>query len=255
MNDRPISISLPSLPFWTDRPGLLSVTFTGVDAETDIGRLRQINADYPVAEWRVLYSHTKTGIGRYPKRSWIESFVDSNPTEVRCALHLCGKAAQEWIEGESYLRDLARHFDRLQLNIVGARTNSSVLRQALLANAHPSVITQHHEGNAKLTQELYGLPNHAILFDGSGGRGRLPEGWPEPVLGVAGGYAGGLGPSTIGPQDDLIARVTQGQPYWLDMEQSLRDKQDVFDLNKVQAVLDSLSQKLVSQPGGAKFGI
>lgn len=226
------------------------MTFTGVDADTDLARLAAISQSCPAVEWGVLYSHTKTGAGRYPSRSWIRSFVDQKPVGMRCAIHLCGRAAHEWIAGEPYLRALALAFDRLQLNVFGPRTDVPTLRQALEDRAHPSVITQHHGGNAAMTQALQGLPNHAILFDGSGGRGRLPEGWPHPVPGVAIGYAGGLGPSTIAEQDAIIAVAAQGRPYWLDMEQSLRDAQDHFNLDQVQKVLDCLGPQLAPIPSG-----
>jgi len=232
-------------PIFARYPRLRTVTFTGVDARTDLDRLRQISAAYPpgAIEWGVLYSIAREGIEpRYPDLGWLDRWAFDESHGLTTALHLCGPIAQAWInEPDHDIQTLARAFGRLQLNVVGDRTNLAALRQAIAEGRHPYVLTQHHAGNAPLTAALAGLPNHGVLFDGSGGRGQVPVTWPDRLVGTACGYAGGLGPATIREAADAIARACPDQPYWLDMEQAVRTKDDAFDLDAVTAVLAALS--------------
>jgi hypothetical protein len=81
----------------------------------------------------------------------------------------------------------------------------------------------------------------AGLFDGSGGTGKKPARWPNPVYRCPLGYAGSLGPD--GLLDDLsaIERASGGHDFWIDMEASLRSRVgglDVFDMAKCRRVLE-----------------
>lgn len=234
---------IPHRIHWPHHPGLLSVTFTGVDETTSFSDLARLSATCPAIEWGVLYSHQRAGKeGRYPSLAWIQALQTQWDPRWRRALHLCGSAAHDWIAGDPTMRELAKLFDRVQLNVVGDRTDQAALRQALEAGAHPAVITQHHAANQGLTDALSGCPQHAVLFDGSGGRGRLPEQWPTPVPGKAVGYAGGLGPATIAQQAQIIGQRVAGHAHWLDMEQALRDAQDRFDPSSVARVIEALDE-------------
>lgn len=236
---------VPTHQPWSQWPGLRSVTFTGVDEATDWATLVNLSEARPEIEWGVLYSTQHAGVDgrwRYPSLAWIQALAERWPTGTRRALHLCGQAAHAWIAGDADLRALGAQFNRIQLNVVASRTDSSALHRALAQQAHAAVITQHHDGNRPLTEALGGLANHALLFDGSGGRGQLPGTWPLPLPHRAVGYAGGLGPLTIAQQARRIQDLVQGQPHWLDMEQALRDSEDHLDLTRVQAVLAALDQ-------------
>ena len=225
-------------PGW---PGLHSITFTGLDEQLPWSRWLDMAHRYPVAEWGVLYSKQRAGQDpRYPSLAWIQGLEDRWPSGVRRALHLCGSAVHDWIAGDPQLRALAMRFDRLQLNLVADRTDLAALRYALETGAHGAVITQHHDRNRRVTEALAGLHNHALLFDRSGGRGQVPDGWPAPWPDRAVGYAGGLGPETILEQIRRIELVTRGRPYWLDMEQALRNALDQFDLALVLEALRRL---------------
>jgi hypothetical protein len=142
-------------------PDLQTVTFTGVDEATDLDALRALNDRYPqgAIEWGVLFSDSRAGNeGRYPHLSWIDRWAFNESVGMNTALHLCGQAAHAWIAGDDDLRSLARGFSRLQLNVVGPRTDAVALRAALDEGIHPQVLTQHHAGNAALTAALTGAP-------------------------------------------------------------------------------------------------
>jgi hypothetical protein len=80
------------------------------------------------------------------------------------------------------------------------------------------------------------------LYDGSGGRGVSPDKWFPPLPGKRCGYAGGLGLDNI--KDELIdiKRVADNAPVWIDMESSLRDRNDNFDPFVCMKILEDVSK-------------
>jgi phosphoribosylanthranilate isomerase len=81
------------------------------------------------------------------------------------------------------------------------------------------------------------IPNHALLFDESTGRGIGPGRLSAPVAGHFCGYAGGINPGNVKRVLGEIAAVAAGQTTWIDMESGVRTD-DRFDLKKVRMVLD-----------------
>jgi len=74
-------------------------------------------------------------------------------------------------------------------------------------------------------------PNASFLFDESKGRGVVASSWPPPPPNAKFGYAGGLGPATLGAQLPLMRAAVsssssehgrQSASFWVDMESSLR---------------------------------
>ena len=78
-----------------------------------------------------------------------------------------------------------------------------------------------------------------MLFDSSGGRGIRRAQWPTPLSGVRCGYAGGLGPENLRLEMPRIAAVA-GPDYWVDMENSLRDADDHFSVDKARLALNAI---------------
>ena len=63
------------------------LTFTGIDAGTDLARVESLSNTYPI-EWGVLFSPDRQGQEpRYPAMSVIDNFRD---LDVRKSAHLCG---------------------------------------------------------------------------------------------------------------------------------------------------------------------
>lgn len=89
--------------------------------------------------------------------------------------------------------------------------------------------------------------NMSVLFDASCGKGILTTSIRPPLTNpdVMSGYAGGLGPDTIGNILNMIIENCEGKPVWVDMESSLRvlvtDKnatnKDVFSIDKAFACI------------------
>ena len=70
--------------------------------------------------------------------------------------------------------------------------------------------------------------NHALLVDGSGGRGVSPESWARPETYKQVGFAGEMGPENLALELPRIALVAASES-WVDMEGKLRPA-DWFDI-------------------------
>ncbi len=228
---------------------LTACTLTGVDTHTDLDRVFDLSRRYPFAEWGVLYSPGRAGragMWRYPDIAWFERMLlprlAANPGGPRFALHLCGGAVGEFLNGEGAAARIAADFPRIQINLRNGRDQSPLLCEALRRHPDQTLITQHNLGNLLLHRDLSGFPNYAVLFDSSGGRGILRRRWSAPLMQesriLACGYAGGLGPENLATELPRIRDAAQGQPFWIDMESRLRDDHDRFDLDRAGRCLE-----------------
>lgn len=237
------------------------VTFTGVDERTDFDHLIELviaagnNARF--IEWGVLYEPVKAGTGgRYPSLSWLEDFADkANEAGLNIALHLCGKAVKDLLDAVrtrersvdvKRLLALAEKFGRVQLNTIGKENDEQLFKQLITLLSRNEnrtcVLLQWNKHNEALCRRLRFEHNFEVLVDSSGGRGKVPTGWPMltefDVRRV--GYAGGLGPLNILEQLPQIYAASQERTFWVDMEQSLRDENDDFVLERCKQVLDQV---------------
>lgn len=192
-----------------------SITVTGADEQTDIRSLAQWNC-----EIGILYTATPEGRSRYPSYDWIAEVA---PLLPRLAIHVCGRKARAELLNE-YLC-IARFAQRIQVNgLIPAKDVEKICEIY-----HPrTIITQHSFNNRHLLD--VGAINHAILVDGSGGRGVSPDRWERPTTTKAVGFAGGLGPDNLSRELEKIKAVASGD-WWVDMEGKLRIN-DLFSIHK-----------------------
>ena len=229
-------------------------TLTGVDETTPLIELAVIADLYPHVEWGFLYSPKRAGTpGRYPSVERIERALTEVPKYVRMALHICGIGVPQLLEGEPVVsrlvEQIAARGGRVQLNFNAAdgEVNLDELRLVIESNPGVSFITQHNPSNQRVTQHLLALPNHAVIFDASGGRGVIPPSWPAPLALTPCGYAGGLGPETLEVQLKLIHKAAGDADYWVDMEGKLRDVHGRFDLRAARNCLELTLESMASQ--------
>lgn len=210
------------------------ITLTGIDAGTPLTELMGFAAASSVpVEFGFLYTATPEGRMRYPDRATLERLLLRH--RGAAALHVCGNIARAQLaQGE--LGELVGHVQRIQVN--GTLTAGQVDDLCLRYSGH-TIITQHTIANADLVH--VNASNHALLVDGSGGRGITPGQWVRPITDKAVGFAGGLGPHTLAAQLPRIARAARGA-FWIDMEQSLRSADDAFDSDRAQQVIAALAQ-------------
>lgn len=196
------------------------ITVTGIDERTrltDIQRLLDAGA-----EVAVLWSETPEGRNRYPSVHWISSM--HKHCRGKTALHVCGsKARERFLKRPGPYNGFAFNFDRIQIN---GRVDVSTL--ARCSGWGCEIITQDNSANAPLRD--IEVTRHAILVDGSGGRGIAPTAWVRPPTSKRVGFAGGLGPHNLSEQLTLIAAVATGD-WWVDMESGVRTD-DWFDADK-----------------------
>lgn len=229
---------------------LQTCTLTGVDEWTDFERMARLSRRYPFVEWGVLYSPGRQGVeNRYPVISGERWTALRTSYRCRLAMHVCGVGVSEVIGAGTYwLEAWLSGFGRVQLNLRGDRFAAEDVAQAVrkLRAADPQrrVILQLNSVNRGLCEELNGMTGLEMLWDGSGGRGVLAKSWAQwgdpahaAVSQCTWGYAGGLGPVNVAEELPKIIKAAGGRPFWIDMEQSLRNSEDRFDLDRAEEVL------------------
>ena len=212
------------------------LTFTGVDAATDLGRAAALSDRYLQLEFGIL-AGSRSGLPgepRYPDLDLVRTLPGVLP---RTALHLCGHLARAALRCDPAPVALAEGFDRVQINV--PRLMASHL-PGLIAFCElmdeRQVIVQRRD-HFPMPPTLH--PRLEWLYDPSGGRGVASDApWPAPFHdGRRWGYAGGLGatPRGITPIVAMLARTPRRVPLWFDMESGVRTD-DAFDLDKVETV-------------------
>lgn len=209
-----------------ERTGAPGITLTGADERTPLDALVRL-ADLG-AEIGLLYTFSPDGRHRYPDLRWIADATQA--LAGRAALHVCGQRARAGL-CHSDLSWLLGRVGRVQVN--GTLEPDKVLRLCEWLS-EKTVITQHTAANQRLVE--IDAPNHALLVDGSGGRGLAPRRWQRPRTEKAVGFAGGLGPKSLGRELPGIAAVAKGG-WWIDMESGLRDAADWFDVRRAEEVM------------------
>ncbi len=229
---------------------LLLCTLTGVDEATDLNRIAALSVCFPFAEWGFLFSPSRQGTDRrYPSVDFINRALVTIPWSAKVALHLCGNAVDDFIAGKNDARFLAEAVEnrrgRLQINVnlLKRPDITPPMLDAAIRRFQGSVIIQHHDANASVAAQLT-APNRAFLFDASGGRGLAPAQWPRTIPGVQCGFAGGLGPDSLGTELPRIDQASAGGLFWVDMESRLRDGNDRFDLERATRALEEVEKFL-----------
>lgn len=220
------------------------VTLTGVDDKTDLHQLISLSVKYPLVEWGILYSPKQQGLGgRYPSVDKLQHILSTIPSDVKIALHLCGSSVPGLFSGDELVVDLvntvAKRCGRVQLNFThnSGKVDIKDISNLLYNLPDLTVITQHNLANDSVWKNLLGHKNFNVLFDSSGGRGIERNIWPAPLPVPCCGYAGGLGPDNLARQLPVITDAAAQEPFWIDMEGKLRDKDDLFDLTKAEECL------------------
>lgn len=227
------------------------VTVTGADNSIHPRELVKLFLEYPFFEAGVLVSKDNYGTPRFPSIAWIDELCRSIVDHRQFALsfHGCGRYVKDLVEGRTadLLVDLYPNLDycqRIQLNTHnikhGFHADFVKLIQLPIMKGK-EFIFQFDEANYRVVQDIaqYADANCSILFDNSGGRGLLPDEWPEPIDGINCGYAGGLSPENLREQIMRIEEKAGETPIWIDMETHVRSENDkCFDLDKVRRCLD-----------------
>ena len=228
------------------------VTFTGVDENTDLGRLQEIAAEYPWAEFGILVgSQTCATACHNPIFPAIGTVHELRSILLsrQLAIHLCGWFARQANQPQWSnlpLMAMCAGFGRIQVNLHGDVEHPDYIQvnpEAMIAVAQDwgpsSVIIQHRQSWASAPVKH---PRVEYLFDRSEGGGTESfDSWPAPPCDMRVGYAGGLGPNNI-DQAIRFAIQHQDRPMWFDMERNVRTPDYWFDLDRVAEVCRQVEQ-------------
>ena len=206
----------------------LFVTFTGIDQDTNLNEVAELDAEYPgMIEWAVLLSKQRAGTFRYP-RPYVAQQLLERVNKV--ALHLCGEYAREVVNHDRFHLDLGvlpYRASRIQINM----PNSNFCSKNTSVNSR-----------LVLQCRLFEFPiNHNVdwLYDCSGGEGITPEAWPpSKASDPFHGYAGGIRPDNVEQVlQCLYAGNQPGSFFWIDMESGIRDENNAFSIAKCRRVM------------------
>jgi hypothetical protein len=218
------------------------ISLTGADDAVDPADLLALSQAFPAAEWAILLLPERAGTPRFPGPDWIRSFAAQAAAAcAHTAMHLCGEALLGFIDGKDSIFDAMQGFSRIQLNLkfgeVEGKYDPAALLERVAGNPRWQFIIQYAKDKQGLLPLLRDIPNHAVLFDESAGRGISPDSWDAPLSGHFCGYAGGLNPDNVAQNLATLGTVAAGHEIWIDMETGIRTN-DVFDLAKARRVLE-----------------
>jgi hypothetical protein len=199
------------------------VTFTGIDDRTDFKKIEILSKKYPV-EWGVLLCE-RSFDARFPSLQTVADF-SIQFKDCKKSAHLCGKLAREALILEKELEYL-HYFDRVQIN--GHNVEKSKI-DAFQKKYGVECIIQHRELEFPKTDD------YKMLFDKSGGRGKLPVDIPQLVTDQLVGFSGGINTDTV---SDYLSKIKGDGTFWIDMEAGVRTD-GWLDLKLVEEILSKI---------------
>lgn len=206
------------------------ITFTGADDHADIDGMVQLSKRYRV-EWGILLSKSRQGTGRYPGEEALSRYWALAGRHLVLSAHLCGEYSRLVMAGNGLANILPVDIGfckRVQVN----HAEPNIGRVSFFAGQWgPRGVIQWRGNTFPKTHQVH------LLFDRSGGQGKLSETWPEHPGGYQlVGYAGGITPDNI---LDVIVKIASKGDYWLDMESGVRTD-DRFDVEKCRRVCEAV---------------
>jgi hypothetical protein len=230
------------------------VTVTGADDSVAPATLGVLSDVYPRTEWGILVSENQTiiegGTPRFPSMEWLQALhSEACRRELQLSLHLCGRWVRELCKGSwgpliGALGSIMDVFQRVQLNFHGY-VHKLVPKEFFKSlrlldgqfNESKQYIFQLDGVNDWIASNACGEGlDVSVLYDRSGGAGKLPEEWTAPMAGIYTGYAGGLGSENVTEQLEKLEQLVGDEPTWIDAETRVRTDEK-FDQDKVSQFL------------------
>ena len=217
---------------------MIKISFTGIDKNTNVDKLVELQTKYPEIEFGFLVSTANTNMNtnnRYPSLITLQKLKNKG---LNLALHVCGKLARNVAktgsldEVKEFMGPYFDMFSRIQLNLVGSTVTTLVTETY---DKQIIIQTNLDEPRSNATYQAYidaKLDNIVFLSDKSGGHGIVGE--FDYFDTDYQGFAGGINPDnvlTIKEETDILWEKN----YWLDMESGVRTD-DWFDLSKVEDI-------------------
>lgn len=214
-------------------------TLTGVDEKTDLSAIWRLSRLYSYAEFGILFTSDRTKGNRYPSRAFIQEVIDFKKKQnIPMSIHFCSESVYHLLEGNESLLEMAKEFDRLQLNFQYSKRPFPKKQIFDLFQSYPNpIVTQHNELNEEVTNFVH-HPRHQVLIDGSLGRGKEIDSFQYLPRKQICGYAGGISSLNVSRILRSIVPIARGRAFWIDMETGLRDVNNWFCTEECEDVLD-----------------
>ena len=217
------------------------VSISGIDESASQEELKEVHAEFPFVEWSLLI-HNGPPRPRYPSAAWRNRLLERSG-EMSFVAHLEADLCREVFSGRIHPDLNLSAYKRVQFNF--SRELDYFVKLAPISLHHlPKLnyivqIPRLDDQNIGLAQRIQsqGL-DVSILYDGSWGRGILPENWPAPSAEFGTGMAGGLSPDNLEEQLAKISALPGPRPTWIDLETNVRDPiSDTIDFERVRTCL------------------
>jgi phosphoribosylanthranilate isomerase len=141
-------------------------------------------------------------------------------------------------EVRAAVADRSENCDRIQINGYTPGHVQGLLRICEQWNTIFILQCRQSSDLEQVVADAAQLPLGSVLFDPSGGTGKLPSEWPSTPAGCPVGFAGGISPDNV--REVIQAIGPREYPWWIDMETGVRTD-NKLDLEKVSRVLDLVS--------------
>ena len=195
----------------------------------------KMSADMPRNQWfnrllrESLYMPTAPNLAVHVNMEWCDNFCRG----------ILAPEIKNWLlltrtDGSPVIR-------RWQINIYGSKTklfNTAEIAKLLKTFSNNEFIFQYgsYEYNRIHRLDKTGI-NFSVLYDTSGGAGKLAKNWGPPLFDAhSQGYAGGLSPENVTENLNKIAKVAgPREDVWIDAEGKLKNPDTKkFDVNKAK---------------------
>lgn len=225
---------------------LTHITFTGIDEQTDINRIVDIQMRYPKAEFGMLMCmETVKHPNRFldPESKTAYNTYKAASQKLRLSAHLCGMLALDAAEGNwktvmQYCPSFGA-FLRCQLNLTRLPYTPDIIDTDNMPDTLSElIIQQKNTDNCCRFLTIKDKSRISVLLDASGGHGIFTA--PTPLSGPYHvGYAGGLDSHNVSGFVKSLMNDPRVGDFWIDMETGVRTN-DWLDLDKVEAVLKAV---------------
>lgn len=236
---------------------LETITCSDMREHNEIDDIIALGKKYPMSEFAI-QAHPSKFLGWMPRYVWFETLMHAvRANNVKLAMHVNSEWRTEICHGNipyeirrmwNMKRDNGTPIiGRVQVNINGGKDSFRFYKNKVadIIRAYPNIefIFQYTPKQCRRLKQLDATGTEfSILFDASGGRGKLPKQWRAPVMeNHKMGYSGGLGPDNVAENLDKINLVTPADSnIWIDAEGKLKDPDTKqFDIARAERYIEN----------------
>lgn len=228
--------------------------YNSIDDIIDLGKT------YPMSEFAI-QAHPSKFSAYMPRYVWFDTLMHAaRVNDINLAMHVNSEWRTEICHGNipyeikrmwNMRRDNGKPvIGRVQININGGKDSFRfyAAKVANIIRAYPDIefIFQYTPKQRRRVNKLDTTDTEfSLLFDASGGQGKLPKKWRAPVMpNHKMGYSGGLSPENVYENLDKINLVVPANTnIWIDAEGKLRNPDTKqFDVARAEKYIQNALQ-------------